>query len=41
MGVTKAKREFSHATGIPTTKTGLERKVGKMIIDAVIGGKKR
>ena len=41
LGVTQAKREFSRATGIPTTKAGLERKVGKMIIDAVIGGKKR
>ncbi len=41
LGVTKAKREFSRATGIPTTKAGLERKVGKMIIDAVLGGKKR
>ena len=41
MGVTQAKRNLARATGIPTTKAGLERKVGKMVIDAIIGGKKR
>lgn len=41
LGVTKVKRDIARATGIPTTKAGLERKVGKMVIDAVLGGKKR
>ena len=41
LGVTKAKREFTRKTGIPTTKAGIERKIGKMVIDAVFGGKKR
>ena len=41
LGVTQAKRNLARATGIPTTKAGLERKVGKMVIDAIIGGKKR
>ncbi|MDE7351136.1 MAG: hypothetical protein K2N25_08715 [Muribaculaceae bacterium] len=41
LGVTKVKRDIARATGIPTTKAGLERKVGKMLIDAVLGGKKR
>lgn len=34
LGVTKAKQQFSRKTGIPTSKAGLQRKVGK----AVIGG---
>ena len=41
LGVTKAKREFTRKTGIPTTKAGIERKIGKIVIDAVFGGKKR
>ena len=30
-GVTKAKRKIARATGIPTTKSGRQRKVGKMM----------
>ena len=41
LGVTKAKRKFTRKTGIPTTKAGIERKIGKMVIDAIFGGKKR
>lgn len=37
LGVTKAKREFSKATGIPTTKAGVERKIGGAIIKALFG----
>lgn len=29
LGVTKAKRTFAKATGIPTTRSGRQRKVGK------------
>jgi len=29
-GVTRAKQKFSRATGIPLTKSGRQRKVGKM-----------
>lgn len=32
LGVTKAKQQFAKATGIPTSKQGLERKVGKIVI---------
>ena len=32
--MTKAKQKFARATGIPTTKAGMQRKVGK----AVMGG---
>ena len=34
LGVTKAKQKFARKTGIPTSKAGLQRKVGK----AVMGG---
>lgn len=30
-GVTKAKRKIAKATGIPTTKSGRQRKIGKAI----------
>lgn len=31
LGVSKAKSKFSRATGIPLTKAGRQRKVGRMI----------
>ncbi|WP_052152882.1 hypothetical protein [Dehalobacter sp. UNSWDHB] len=34
LGVTKAKQKFARKTGIPTSKAGMQRKVGK----AVTGG---
>ena len=30
-GITKAKRRVSKATGIPLTKSGRQRKIGKMV----------
>ena len=39
LGVTKAKREFTKATGIPTTKAGVERKIGGAILKALFGKK--
>ncbi len=35
IGVTKLKRKFTQKTGIPTTKAGIERKIGGMIINAI------
>lgn len=35
LGVTKVKREFTKATGIPTTKAGVERKLGSAIISTI------
>lgn len=35
LGITKAKREFTRATGIPTTKSGMERKLGAAVVDVV------
>lgn len=36
LGITKAKRSFTKATGIPTTKAGVERKIGAAITNAVL-----
>lgn len=41
LGVTQARQQLARKTGIPTTKTGLERKVGNVIITALFGKKKR
>lgn len=41
IGITAAKQKISRETGIPTTKQGLERKVGSMVLQAIFGGKKR
>ncbi len=32
IGITKAKQNFARKTGIPTTRSGLERKIGGMIM---------
>ncbi len=37
LGVTSAKQRFARQTGIPTTKSGIERKVGKSIINLLFG----
>lgn len=41
LGITNAKRQFARQTGIPTTKSGVERKVGRMVLDFLLGTKKR
>ena len=38
LGITNAKRQFA---GIPTTKSGVERKVGRMVLDLLFGKKKK
>jgi len=40
VGVSKVKQKIAKKTGIPTTKGGLERKIGRTIIKAIIGKKK-
>ena len=40
IGVTAIKQKVAKATGIPTTKMGLERKIGGAIVKA-LKGKKR
>lgn len=39
VGITAVKQKVARKTGIPTTKHGLERKVGKMVIGAIFGKK--
>ena len=35
LGITKLKRRFTKETGIPTTKTGIEQKIGKALINLI------
>ena len=35
VGITGVKQKVAHKTGIPTTKQGIERKVGKAIIKTI------
>lgn len=37
LGITQAKREISKKTGIPMTKTGLERQIGNVILKSIFG----
>lgn len=41
VGVSALKQKVSKATGIPTTKQGLERKIGGSIVKTVTGKKKK
>ncbi|MBQ7420859.1 MAG: hypothetical protein IJV27_01740 [Prevotella sp.] len=36
LGITQAKQRIARTTGIPLSKTGVERKIGKAIIKAFI-----
>lgn len=40
LGVSKLKQDFAKATGIPTTRSGLERKIGNAVINIIFGKKK-
>lgn len=35
LGITKLKRRFTKETDIPTTKTGIEQKIGKALINLI------
>lgn len=35
LGIIKLKRRFTKETGIPTTKTGIEQKIGKALINLI------
>ena len=37
LGITKIKRNIAQATGIPTTKAGVERKIGNIIMKTLFG----
>ena len=37
LGITQAKQKIARQTGVPTTKAGIERKIGKMILKSIFG----
>lgn len=37
LGITGLKRDISRATGVPATRGGVERKIGRTIIDFLFG----
>lgn len=37
LGITQAKQKIAKETGIPTSKAGIERKIGKTILKALFG----
>jgi hypothetical protein len=39
LGITGAKQSFARKTGIPTTKGGLERKIGGLLLKLITGKK--
>lgn len=39
LGITSAKQRFAGQTGVPTTKGGVERKLGNFIINSLLGKK--
>lgn len=39
LGISQAKQKIARETGIPTSKAGLERKIGKTILSLLIGKK--
>lgn len=41
VGISGLKSKIAHKTGIPTTKQGLERKIGAGILSVVIGKEKK
>lgn len=42
VGITAAKQKIARKTGIPTTRAGLERKLGAAVINSIFGtGKKK
>lgn len=41
VGISGLKTKIARKTGIPTTKQGLERKIGQAVLSAVTEGKKR
>lgn len=39
LGITQMKQRVARKTGIPTSKAGIERKIGNAILKAVLGKK--
>lgn len=41
VGISAAKQKISRKTGVPLTKGGLERKVGRIVINSLTGKKRK
>ena len=41
VGISAAKQKIARKTGIPLTKGGLERKVGRAVLNALVSKKKK
>lgn len=41
VGITGLKQKVARKTGIPTSKAGLERKIGGAIVSAIVGSKSK
>lgn len=39
LGITGAKQRFARKTGVPTTRGGVERKIGRFVIKSLLGKK--
>ena len=39
LGITSAKQSFARKTGVPTTRGGVERKLGNLIVKSLFGKK--
>ena len=39
LGITQAKQKVARETGVPTSKAGVERKIGNVILKALFGKK--
>lgn len=39
LGITQVNQQFARETGIPTSKAGLERKIGSTIVNLLLGKK--
>lgn len=37
LGITRAKQQVARTTGIPTTRAGVERKIGRALLKALFG----
>ncbi len=37
LGITAAKQKFARETGIPTSVNGMERKVGRSVLNLILG----
>lgn len=41
LGISGLKGKVAKKTGIPLTKSGVERKIGRMVINVIFGSKKK